>query len=50
MTIGLLKEPDFETRVSLIPETVAALTKKSITVIVEKDAGKKASWNDEVYD
>lgn len=50
MTIGLLKEPDFETRVSLIPETVAALIKKGINVFVEKDAGKKAFWNNEEYE
>lgn len=50
MTIGLLKEPDFETRVSLIPETAAALIKKGITVNVESDAGKKAYWNNEEYE
>lgn len=50
MTIGILKEPDFETRVSLIPETVAALTKKGITVIAEKDAGQKAFWSNEEYE
>ncbi|MCC7402416.1 MAG: Re/Si-specific NAD(P)(+) transhydrogenase subunit alpha [Chitinophagaceae bacterium] len=49
MTIGLLKEPDFETRVSLIPETVAALKKKGVTIFVEKDSGKKAFWNDDEY-
>ncbi|MBS1621498.1 MAG: Re/Si-specific NAD(P)(+) transhydrogenase subunit alpha [Bacteroidetes bacterium] len=50
MTIGLLKEPDFETRVSLIPETVAALTKKGISVQIEKDAGVKAFWNNDEYE
>jgi len=42
MTIGLLKEPDHETRVSLLPEAVATLTKKGITVFVENNAGEKA--------
>lgn len=42
MTIGLLKEPVPETRVSLLPEAVAALSKKGITILVEKDAGEKA--------
>jgi NAD(P) transhydrogenase subunit alpha len=42
MTIGLLKEPAPETRVSLLPEAVAALSKKGITILVEKDAGEKA--------
>ena len=32
MTIGVLKEPAFETRVSLLAEAVTALTKKNITV------------------
>ncbi len=49
MTIGVLKEPSFETRVSLLPDAVAALTKKGITVYVEKDAGSTAFSNDEDY-
>ena len=48
MTIGLLKEPVFETRVSLLAEAVAILTRKGITIIVEPGAGEKAfSSNDE---
>lgn len=42
MTIGVLKEPAHETRVSLLAEAVAALTKKGITIIVEEGAGEKA--------
>lgn len=42
MILGVLKEPGFETRVSLLPETVSALTKKNIQVLVEEDAGVKA--------
>lgn len=49
MTIGVLKEPSFETRVSLLPDAVAALSKKGITVYVEKDAGLTAFGNDEDY-
>ena len=30
MIIGVLQEPAFETRVSLLPEAVAALTKKEL--------------------
>ena len=30
MIIGVLQEPAFETRVSLLPETVAAIVKKGI--------------------
>jgi NAD(P) transhydrogenase subunit alpha len=49
MNVGILKEPDFETRVSLLPEAVAQLTKKGISVIVEKGAGFKSSASDEDY-
>ncbi len=49
MTIGILKEPSFETRVSLIAESTAALTKKGITVLVETKAGQKAFCSDEDY-
>ncbi len=50
MIIGLLKEPDFETRVSMVAETVAALTKKGITVLVEQDAGAKAFCSNTDYE
>ncbi len=49
MIIGVLQEPAFETRVSLLPETVAALVKKGITVYIQPDAGVKASASDEDY-
>lgn len=49
MTIGVLKEPAFETRVSLLPEAVATLTKKNITVLVEQGAGEKAFSSDDEY-
>jgi H+-translocating NAD(P) transhydrogenase subunit alpha len=42
MIIGVLKEPTFETRVSLLAESVAALTKKNIEVWVETGAGDNA--------
>jgi H+-translocating NAD(P) transhydrogenase subunit alpha len=42
MILGVLKEPGFETRVSLLPETVSALIKKNIQVLVEEGAGAKA--------
>ncbi|MBO9684902.1 MAG: NAD(P)(+) transhydrogenase (Re/Si-specific) subunit alpha, partial [Flavisolibacter sp.] len=45
MTVGILKEPSHETRVSLLPEAVAQLTKKGITVLVETSAGVKAAAN-----
>jgi NAD(P) transhydrogenase subunit alpha len=49
MTIGVLKEPSSETRVSLLPEAVATLTKKGISVCVEKGAGLTAFSSDESY-
>lgn len=50
MTIGVLKEPAFETRVSLLAESVVALTKKNITVSVESGAGEKAFCSDSEYE
>src|SRR4051812_47920131 len=50
MTVGILKEPQIETRVSLIPEAVAQLTKKGINVKVEPGAGSKASASDSDYE
>ena len=42
MTIGVLKEPGFETRVSLLAESILALIKKANQVLVESDAGMRA--------
>jgi NAD(P) transhydrogenase subunit alpha len=50
MTIGLLKEPSTETRVSLLAEAVSALTKKNISVWVEAGAGEKAFCSDADYE
>lgn len=49
MIIGVLQEPAFETRVSLLPESVAALVKKNHSVLIESNAGTKASASDEDY-
>ncbi|WP_205512453.1 Re/Si-specific NAD(P)(+) transhydrogenase subunit alpha [Longitalea arenae] len=49
MTIGVLREPSEESRVSFLPEAIMALTKKGITVVVESGAGEKAFHNDEEY-
>jgi H+-translocating NAD(P) transhydrogenase subunit alpha len=49
MTIGLLKEPVYESRVSLLAEAVATLTKKGITVIAELGAGEKSFCSDNDY-
>jgi NAD(P) transhydrogenase subunit alpha len=50
MIVGVLKEPQEESRVSLIPESVAQLTKKGIEVLVEQGAGAKAFAADADYE
>ncbi len=49
MIIGLLKEPAFETRTSLLPEHVAMLKKMNVELMVESGAGEKAFATDEKY-
>jgi NAD(P) transhydrogenase subunit alpha len=49
MIIGILKEPSFESRVSLLAEGVPALIKKGLTVWVESAAGSKSSCADDQY-
>jgi NAD(P) transhydrogenase subunit alpha len=50
MTIGLLKEPAYESRVSLLAEAVATLSQKGIRVLVENGAGEKAFCSNEDYE
>jgi len=49
MIVGILKEPLFESRVSLLAEAVTGLVKKGIQVWVENDSGAKAFCPDEEY-
>jgi NAD(P) transhydrogenase subunit alpha len=49
MIVGVLKEPSFENRVSLLADGVALLKKKSVEVWVEPDAGLNAAAPDEQY-
>ncbi len=49
MIIGVLKEAAPETRVSLVPEVVAALVKMNVTVWIEQGAGTSAFQNDVAY-
>ena len=49
MIIGVLKEPSFESRVSLLAEAVTVLIKKGIQVWIEPGAGAKAYCSDEEY-
>jgi H+-translocating NAD(P) transhydrogenase subunit alpha len=49
MTVGVLKEPSFESRVSLLAENTAVLVKKGIPVWVETGAGLRAFNGNEDY-
>ena len=49
MIIGVLKEPVFETRVSLLPEHIATLIKWNTQVVVESNAGARAFAEDIKY-
>jgi len=49
MIIGVLKEPSFENRVSLLADGVSFLTKKAIQVWVEIGAGINAAAPDDQY-
>ena len=49
MQIGLLKEPQHEKRVALLPEVVEQLKKLNVNVLVEKDAGSNAFVSDDDY-
>jgi len=51
MKIGILKEPDFESRVAMLPEAVAESIKKyKVAVNVEGGAGKAAYSSDKDYE
>jgi NAD(P) transhydrogenase subunit alpha len=50
MTIGVLKEPPHETRVSFLPEAVATLVKKNLEVLVEPGAGDKSFASSQEYE
>lgn len=49
MIIGILKEPDFEKRVSLLPENVKTLTSLKTNVILEHGAGEKSFYSNNDY-
>ena len=50
MIVGVLKEPSFESRVSLLAEGMATLTKKKVDILVESGAGEKAFCPDSEYE
>ncbi len=50
MKIGVLKEADPETRVSLLPEHLGILKKNNVNIIVESDAGENAFAKNVTYE
>ena len=50
MIIGILKEPDFEHRVALLPEAAKILIKLKAEVLVEKNAGLKSFADNSEYE
>jgi NAD(P) transhydrogenase subunit alpha len=50
MKIGILKEPQGEQRVALLPEAVKTLIKLKCEVIVEKDAGTGSRMSNSLYE
>ena len=49
MTIGILKEPPGENRVSLLPAEADVLLKKGVQVLLQEGAGCNAFSDDEMY-
>lgn len=49
MIIGILKEPDFDKRVALLPDNVKTLMNMQASVIVEKNAGIRSFFSDQTY-
>jgi NAD(P) transhydrogenase subunit alpha len=49
MIIGVLKEPQPETRVSLLPEHLLILKKLNVDILIEINSGEKAFASDEKY-
>lgn len=49
MNIGIVKEPNYENRVVLLPEGVKELNKAGITVLIEDGAGQNAFASNQQY-
>ena len=49
MIVGVIKEPPFEPRVSLLAESVATLTKINVEIWIESGAGMRSFSTDENY-
>ena len=49
LRMGIVREPDGETRVAATPDTVARLAALGYTVVVESGAGARASFPNAAY-
>jgi NAD(P) transhydrogenase len=49
ITIGVSKEGENESRVSLSPEAASLLIKEGFSVLIESEAGTKSLFNDDMY-
>ena len=49
ITIGVSKEVENESRVSLSPEAASLLIKEGFSVLIESEAGTKSLFNDDMY-
>lgn len=49
MILGITKEPQFDNRVSVLPELIDQIRKLNLKVLVEKSAGERAYASDEMY-
>ena len=50
MRLGVLKEPQGEMRVAIVPNSLLKLSKSGFEVFIEKDAGINANHSDEEYE
>jgi len=49
MKIGIIKEPAFENRVVLLPESVKELKKLGVSILIEEGAGERAFASNQLY-
>ena len=50
MRLGVLKEPEGETRVAIVPKSLRKLSKSGFEVMVESNAGIAANHYDSEYE
>ncbi len=50
MRLGVLREPEGEMRVALVPNSIPKLSKSGFEVLIEKDAGINANHSNEEYE